>query len=273
MISKKHFSEGDIIFEEEAFVSCQFSWNAAYGYLCCDHCMRPLETVEENVRRLANDKTVSVPLQEHDPTKPWMDQFCMCVQCGVKYCSQDCQVDSWKKYHSAACMGNFRQDDTHPINVLNDAWMKMHYPPEMGTILLIVRIMAMYKQSKNKEEFLETLKSFQSVFVNTEDQIVHKMIGPNFESQMLELYKQFCNAFQNEEFAIFTTPDAFKSLMALIGTNSQGVATSVFSGWVKKVLDLSLPEEEKGQLETCIDELYTKVGECEFNSLVLYNML
>lgn len=265
MISKKHFKEGDVIFEEEAFVSCQFSWNAAYGYAACDHCMRPLETTEQNVRRLASDQTISVPFQEHDPTKQWLDQFCVCVQCGTKYCSEDCRVDALKKYHTVACMGNFRQDDSHPINILNDSWKKMHYPPETGTILLIVRIMAMYKQSKNKEEFLETLKGFQCVFVNEEDKIYHKMLGANFESQMAALYKSFCNAFQQEDFAIFTKPDAFKSLMALIGTNSQGVATSSFAEWVKKVSALSLPEKEKEKLETCIDELYNKVGECKYS--------
>ncbi|KAL5274297.1 SMYD5 family protein [Megaselia abdita] len=263
MISQKSFSVGDIIFEEEAFVSCQFSWNVAYGYLACDHCMRPLETTEQNVRRLASDQSLSVPFQEHDPTKQWLDHFCVCVQCGVKYCSEDCRVDALKKYHKVACMGNFRQDDSHPINILNDTWKKMHYPPETGTILLIVRIMAMYKQSKDKAAFLETLKSFQSVFVNVEDQIVHKMLGANFESQMLELYKRFCNAFTDEEFSIFTTPDAFKSLMALIGTNSQGIATSSFAEWVKKVSDLTIPEEEKNKLESCIDDLYNKVGECK----------
>lgn len=264
MISKKHFQEGEVIFEEEAFVSCQFSWNSAYGYQACDHCMRPLETAEQNVRRLASDQSISVPLQEHDPIKRLVDQFCVCVQCGVKYCSETCLADASKKYHQVACMGTFRQDDSHPINILNDAWKKMHYPPETGTILLIVRIMAMYKQSKNKEEFLEALKSFQSVFINEKDKIYHKMLGENFESQMGELFKSFCHAFQDEAFAMFTTPDAFKSLMAMIGTNSQGVATSSLAEWVKIVSDLPLPEKEKAQLEDCIDDLYNKVGECEF---------
>lgn len=77
MISQKHFKEGDIILEEKAFVCCQFSWNYAYGYLACDHCMRPLETTEENVRRLASDQSISVPLQEYDTIKQFVDQFCM----------------------------------------------------------------------------------------------------------------------------------------------------------------------------------------------------
>lgn len=77
----------------------------------------------------------------------------------------------------------------------------MHYPPETGTIMLIVKILAMYKQSKNKEEFLETLKSFQSIMVNEELMIIHKMLGANFEHQLTELFEAFRNVFSSEEFA------------------------------------------------------------------------
>jgi len=31
LIALKSYNEGDTIFEEEPFVSCQFSWNCAYG--------------------------------------------------------------------------------------------------------------------------------------------------------------------------------------------------------------------------------------------------
>lgn len=78
----------------------------------------------------------------------------------------------------------------------------MHYPPETGTIMLIVRILAMYKQSRDKEEFLETLKQFQSIVVNEELQIFHKMLGTNFESQLSDLFQTFCHAFNSEEFAM-----------------------------------------------------------------------
>lgn len=78
----------------------------------------------------------------------------------------------------------------------------MHYPPETGTIMLLVRLMAMYQQSTNKPEFLQTLESFQSLIVNKEQQIYHKMLGENFEIQMEQLYAAFCEAFQGEEFAV-----------------------------------------------------------------------
>lgn len=64
-------------------------------------------------------------------------------------------------------------------------------------------------------------------------------------------------------FLKFTTPEAFKTLMGLIGTNQQGVATSVLAEWVKKVSDLDMPETDKAKLDEYIDDLYNKVGECK----------
>lgn len=78
----------------------------------------------------------------------------------------------------------------------------MHYPPETGTIQLLVRLLAMYQESNNKKEFLENLQSFQSLVVNKEQRIYHKMLGENFERQMEQLYVAFCEAFQGEEFSM-----------------------------------------------------------------------
>uniref|UniRef100_A0A1A9WRS9 Protein-lysine N-trimethyltransferase SMYD5 n=1 Tax=Glossina brevipalpis TaxID=37001 RepID=A0A1A9WRS9_9MUSC len=261
MVSTKPFNTDDIIFEEEPFVSCQFSWNAAYGYAACDHCLRPLETVIENIRRLANQSNLAVPLTEYDPTAQWSKQFTCCPKCKVRYCSEDCRIEALKRYHRVACLGSYRNDESHPINKLNEIWKKMHYPPETGTIMLLVRLLAMYRESINKKEFLENLQSFQSLIMNKEQRIYHKMLGENFEQQMEQLYQAFREAFQDEEFNMFTTPEAFKALMGLMGTNSQGVATSVLAEWVKKVTELPLPEHDKNKLDEYIDDIYQKIGE------------
>uniref|UniRef100_A0A0K8TT51 Protein-lysine N-trimethyltransferase SMYD5 n=1 Tax=Tabanus bromius TaxID=304241 RepID=A0A0K8TT51_TABBR len=261
MIARKHFKTGEVIFEEEPFVSCQFSWNTAYGYAACNHCMRPLETTEQNVRRLANDPTIRLPFPEHCPTKEWVSQMVTCSRCGVSYCSEDCRHEALQKYHKVACMGVFQDDMTHPINILNEKWKHMHYPRETGTIMLIVRLLAMYKQSIDKEEFLKTLKSFQSIVFNEELSIFHKMLGTNFENQLQELYSAYVSAFASEELSMFLDVDTFKSLMGLIGTNSQGIATSPLSQWVKKVSELDLPSEQKIQLDKYIDDLYYKIDQ------------
>lgn len=122
MVSTKALNTDDIIFEEEPFVSCQFSWNAAYGYAACDHCMRPLETITENIRRLANQPALAVPLTEYDPTAQWLKQFTSCSKCRVRYCSEECRIEALKRYHRIACLGSYRNDNSHPINKLNEIW-------------------------------------------------------------------------------------------------------------------------------------------------------
>lgn len=85
------------MFEDEPFISFKFSWNSSFGYAACDHCMRPLETVIENIRRLASNPTLVFPLLEHYPTKQWLKNFCCCPKCRVRYCSDDCR--SLKEIH------------------------------------------------------------------------------------------------------------------------------------------------------------------------------
>ncbi|XP_055387670.1 histone-lysine N-trimethyltransferase SMYD5 isoform X2 [Condylostylus longicornis] len=223
--------------------------------------MRPLETAQENVRRLSNNNTIVLPYPEHCPTKEWKDQFVECTECQIQYCSEDCRVEAFRKYHMTCCLGAFKDDDTHPVNILNETWKKMHYPPESGTIMLIVRLMAMFKQSKNKEEFLETLRSFQSIIVNEEQQICHKMLGTQFETQFKKLYEAFHKAFQSKEFEMFLTKEAFTSLMALIGTNAQGIATSPFGEWVRKVTSLNLSLDIQKEVDDFIDDIYSKLSD------------
>ena len=56
-------------------------------------------------------------------------------------------------------------------------------------------------------------------------------------------------------------PDGFQSLVALVGTNAQGVGTSPFSEWVKKVTALELPPDEKWKVDSLIDKLYEQLDD------------
>lgn len=58
--------------------------------------------------------------------------------------------------------------------------------------------------------------------------------------------------------------------MGILGTNSQGIATSVLAQWVNKVSELPLPDAEKESLDKVIDQIYEKVGECKLQRLSLY---
>lgn len=72
---------------------------------------------------------------------------------------------------------------------------KIHYPPETTTVELIVKLLGMHIQAEDKNQFMDYLKDFQNKVVNEDLMIAHKMLGPNFESQLSELYPLYCKAF------------------------------------------------------------------------------
>lgn len=53
-------------------------------------------------------------------------------------------------------------------------------------------------------------------------------------------------------------------MIALVGLNGQGVGTSVFSEWVKKITKLSLPESEKQNLDVLVEQIYEDMDSGKF---------
>lgn len=152
---------------------------------------------------------------------------------------------------------------------------KTHYPPETTSIMLIVKLLGMYQTTQDRAGFLELLKDFQNKVVNEDATIAHKMLGQNFERQLADLYPLYCKAFgssgfgQSDEAAanmdIFLTPQAFKTFFAIIGTNGQGLGTSPFAGWVKRVSEKpGMNEDEETAVNTLIDDLYERLDEGEY---------
>lgn len=204
-------------------MSSQFSWNKCYKYLCCENCLRPLETAETNARRLAGDQTITLPFAtECCPTTKRLGEIATCPHCHVQYCSEDCRVEAAQKYHFTLCLKDQAKNVDHPFNSLIDSWKwvklhcwwstftctwrsliflffllnrKIHYPPETTTIELIAKLLGMCIQANDKAQFVNYLKDFQSKVVNEDLMIAHKMLGPNFESQLSELYPLYCKAF------------------------------------------------------------------------------
>ncbi|XP_054264416.1 histone-lysine N-trimethyltransferase SMYD5 [Macrosteles quadrilineatus] len=253
LFATKGFEPGDVIFEEVPLVCCQYAWNKDYGYSACDHCMRPLESVEENVRRLTS-RHIGLPHPECDPTDK--SRHVSCPSCGVKYCSNSCQNLASQQYHRVLCYG-----PDHPINSLIDTWKSMHYPPETATIMLIARIFAVVEQAQDKDEVVSNFMKFCHRSVNEEDEIAHKLLGSEFNHQREVLRQQMASLFPSEYVRHWLTPDGFRSLLALIGTNGQGVGTSVFSAWQKQVLQLTLPPEETSTFNSLIDKIYDEMDE------------
>ncbi|XP_046978047.1 histone-lysine N-trimethyltransferase SMYD5 [Vanessa cardui] len=257
LFATKQFNEGDIILEEEPLVSCQFAWNAAYRYLACDHCMRPLETPEQNVIRLSGKPDILLP--HSNCFEDDLLNITSCNQCGILYCSEECKVNSLAIYHRTLCY--IQNDAHHPINLLIETWKQIHYPPETANIMLLVRILAYIQQHSDPASAAATIKQFCHRTVNEDAELVHKVLGDEFSGQLNTLREMTANVINGEYIQEFLTPEGFCSLMALVGTNSQGIGTSPLSLWVTSVSQLTMSDDERQQLDMFIDKLYQYVEE------------
>ncbi|XP_034948079.1 SET and MYND domain-containing protein 5 [Chelonus insularis] len=253
------YKEGEIIFEEKPVVCCQFSWNADYGYLACDNCMSPLETAEENARRLTGKKDLILPYSECCETKK--DLITECPACGVKYCSNECLNEALVKYHRILCLQSREKSDSHPLIQLKETWKQMHYPPETATIMLLARMVSYINQANDKTAALSIFHQFCHKTTNEVQEITHNLLGEKFIGQIDVLRQLMENALSREYIPHWFTPEGFRSLLALVGTNGQGIGTSAFSRWVKNVSALDLPEDRRIQIDKFIDKLYDDMEE------------
>ncbi|XP_072932839.1 protein-lysine N-trimethyltransferase SMYD5 [Epargyreus clarus] len=257
LFATRSFRTRDVILEEDPLVSCQFAWNAAYSYLACDHCMRPLETPEQNARRLACKPDIVLP--HADCYEIDLQTITSCDQCNLQYCSEECKQVAKTSYHSLLCYQE--TDAQHPINVLLDTWKQMHLPPETTSILLIARILAMIQLSKNPEVMIGKVKEFCHRSVSEDAELTHKLLGEQFCEQLSTLRELMNNVVSGEHIQEFLTQEGFNSLMALVGTNGQGIGSSPLALWVKNCLERTMSDDERAQLELFIDRLYQKVEE------------
>lgn len=119
MVATKNISEDEIILEEEPLVSSQFSWNKSYSYLACDHCLFPLETAEQNIRRLTFDQTIILPYPEVDKTADIQLKIVTCPGCGIPYCSTSCLLAAENKYHRILCP---LLKPNQSLDLINEMW-------------------------------------------------------------------------------------------------------------------------------------------------------
>lgn len=259
LFALRSFKEGDIILEEKPFVCCQFSWNTEYGYLACDNCLKPLENAEENARRLSGKRDLILPYPECCETKK--ESITECDACGVKYCSSECKTVAYQRYHKTLCLQSREKDQSNPLVQLNETWKQMHYPPETATIMLLARMVALVNQSPDKENVKSIFSQFCHKTTNETQEIAHYLLGEEFAGP-IDLLRQTMQQALNTEFVgEWFTPEDFKCLLALVGTNGQGIGTSAFSCWVKNVSALELPDDQRMQVDKLIDRIYDEMDE------------
>ncbi|XP_041057438.1 SET and MYND domain-containing protein 5 isoform X1 [Carcharodon carcharias] len=257
LFASKDIRKGETIFVEQPIVSAQFLWNALYKYKACDYCMRSLETAEENSCRLSGNPNLILPHPEQcSVRKELLDT---CPACQELYCSVECRQAALKQYHQALCLGPSKDDPQHPLNKLQEGWRNMHYPPETASIMLMARMVAMVKQAKDKGRWTKLFSQFCSRTANEEEEIVHKLIGDKFQGQLETLRQLFTKALYEDSLNRWFTPEGFRSLFALVGTNGQGIGTSSLSQWVHGCDALQLPAQAREELDGFIDQLYKDI--------------
>jgi len=217
--------------------------------------LKPLETAQENARRLTTDKSIDLPFPECCLTDK--SNHCKC-DCGLAYCSAKCRADAWNQYHRCICASNPSNDPSlkDTLNRLVDVWKGIHYPPETASILLVVKIFATIKQSNDKKSIINLFSQFCNKFVNESEQIVHKLLGDQFRSQLTLLRELITKAMFDPDVHQLFTPEGFLSLIALIGTNGQGIGTSPLSVWVNNCDKLDIDGQQKSMLDNFIEQLY-----------------
>ncbi|KAM3938498.1 protein-lysine N-trimethyltransferase SMYD5 [Leptodactylus fuscus] len=257
LFAARSIRKGDTIFQEKPLVSSQFQWNALYRYRACDHCLRSLETAEENARRLSGNVHVVLPYPELCTVQNGLHQ--QCPQCQVSYCSAECLRAAREQYHQVLCLGSSRDNPQHPLNKLEETWRNMHYPPETASIMLMARMVASVKQAKDKDWWPQLFSQFCNKTANEEEEIVHKLLGDKFKGQLDQLRRLFVEALHEERVSRWFTPEGFRSLFALVGTNGQGIGTSSLSQWVHACDALELPAVDREKLDSLIDQLYKDI--------------
>ncbi|KAK1789306.1 hypothetical protein P4O66_015234 [Electrophorus voltai] len=274
LFAKKPFKKGEAIFTERPLVSAQFLWNALYKYRACEYCMRALETAEENARRLSGMPALILPHQELCKVQPELHHTC--PHCQVIYCSSECRQAAWDQYHQVLCLGPSHNDPDHPINKLQDAWRSVHYPPETSSIMLMARMVATVKQALDKGHWQRLFSNFCSRAADEQEEMAHKLLGGKFQGQLASLRTLFTTALYDDHVSEWFTPDGFRALFALVGTNGQGIGTSSLSQWVHACDALALPHQQREQLDAFIDQLYKDIDKetgdflnCEGSGLYL----
>uniref|UniRef100_A0A182NSN7 SET domain-containing protein n=1 Tax=Anopheles dirus TaxID=7168 RepID=A0A182NSN7_9DIPT len=149
-----------------------------------------------------------------------------------------------------------------PVCAVHFDW-KMHYPPETCGIMLFVKIVGLFRQAVDPQALQTQLQDFVHKSVNEDLLIFHKMLGEKFTQQIEQLYELFRTAFcvESDERLSWLTLDGFKSLIALVGTNGQGIGTSSFGDWVKNVTAGEMNEKERQVVDELIDDLYSKMDD------------
>lgn len=286
LVAVRSLVAGELLFEESPLISCQFSWNKLYGYLACDHCLKPLEDSQNNVRRLSNQPSLILPFLEASFECSTIYECSNCTN--ARYCSEECLHIATSQYHGIMCVNNKKFGDTtmndNPLIKLDEIWRNFHFPPETCTIFLLVRLVSIYLSSYvlNNVESTHIVDSLDAFLSNTtelveNERLCHKLLGEQFVLQIDIVHKAFVDVIHYlvdklmitnnnlngvkiiDQYPVLQTlmeKNTFLNLLCLIGRNGQGIATSPLKLWLDKAELLAKMNGQENELTMWTDKLY-----------------
>jgi len=213
--------------------------------------MKSLETPLKMSRRLMRNDSVKLPFSEKSPKKI---DIVTCDGCQEVYCSMQCKKDASITYHQVLCRGEERID-FEALFELDEIWRNIHYPPETTTINIIIKIIALYQQADDKQKVISTLNGFCNKSKNDYSSISHHLLGDQFSENIEMLRTGLIKVFGMNH---FLTEDNFTKMLAMLGTNQQGIGTSSIHEWFK---NLNKKEQDDELVEEFYDNLYEEAGD------------
>ncbi|XP_004343338.2 SMYD5 protein [Capsaspora owczarzaki ATCC 30864] len=276
LFATQAFKKGDIVFTEAPLVCAQFLWNEAYGYKACHQCMRSLESPGEMAARLATAPTTvvaagSAVAKPRTPFElPFMDQcnltiatqqdIVTCETCSLVFCNAACRDAAMESHHRILCT---RNDADHPLQLLQSAWKSIHYPPETTSIMLLARIIAMLRQGldKNSKDAFTAFQQFYRCYADAEGHFIHKFLDKKYDKQLAFIQELFKTALYDDRIPELFTTHGFRSLLALVGMNGQGVGTTALDMYLVAVERLNLSESDAKTRDQFVEKLLDDIDE------------
>ncbi len=300
LVATRTIKEEEVLFRERPLICCQLSWNRHYGFKACDYCLQPLESPQENARRLLQDPNFNLPDVPGAPSGIHDASVFHCPNCQIGYCSEACRQASANEYHAFLCTPP--QNSPNPFELLEQEWRESHFPPETGTVMLLVRIAAAhfsahFKGDARAQHIITALSRFVSSLnvelpsggegdpngpSSSSTSLTHKMLGPKFSGSLARLHALFVEVL-NEMVRRSGTPSAnatevlqkiglhamlteygFCSAMCLIGRNGQGIGTTPLGAWgnaAEAVVKARGIETEERGFSEFLDTLYDKLDQ------------
>lgn len=284
LVTLRDIDEGQVIFEETAWVSSQYLYNKRF-FKACEHCMKSLESPTELLVRLSGVGKVQLPFEKEFEAYDHVErsisgELISCSYCQeVFYCSEKCQAESMAQYHDRMCRG---RRNIEPLDRLAALWKEFHYPPETATPMLLVRavcrVLSFLDNGMTYEQSIAPLLAFKNDVRDSSARLPSKFLDAQFSDRLDALYEAFVSAIDDPRIPGLLSRQGFNELFSLMCLNAQGFGTSSLEAYQALLSDRgdatsSAVLDSIDSLQDAIEETSGEFTRVEGSALYLFHRL